>query len=74
MVAEFIVSPRPKVVMHVFAVGGSLNAIRALLPQVEAFGRQHGCDSSGATGRKGRIRFLAQYGYRSAQSAVEKEL
>lgn len=73
MVAEFIISPRHKV-MHVFAAGGSLDAIRALLPQVEAFGRRHGCDSGGATGRRGWTRFLAQYGYRPAQPAVEKEL
>ena len=73
MVAEFIVSPRHKV-MHVFIAGGSLGAMRALLPQVEAFGRKHGCDSGGATGRKGWTRFLAQYGYRPASPAVEKEL
>lgn len=73
MVGEFIVSPRHKV-MHVFAAGGSLKAITDLLPTVEAFGRLHGCDTGGATGRKGWARFLKQYGYEPADSAVTKEL
>lgn len=73
MVGEFIVSPRHKV-MHVFVAGGSLQAITALLPEVEAFGRQNGCDTGGATGRKGWVRFLSRYGYEPAPCAVSKEL
>lgn len=72
MVGEFIVSPRSRV-MHIFAAGGSLESIKALLPQAEAFGRANGCDCGGATGRKGWERFLRQYGYRPASPAVEKE-
>lgn len=73
MVGEFITSPRHKV-MHIFAAGGSLAAIHDLLPTVEAFGRLHNCDVGGATGRKGWARFLKQYGYEPADSAVTKEL
>lgn len=73
MVGEFIVSPRHKV-MHIFAAGGSLKAIKALLPRVEQFGRDYGCDIGGATGRKGWSRFLRQYGYLPADAAVTKEL
>lgn len=73
MVSEFITSPRHKV-MHVFAAGGSLKAIDELLPVVEAFGKAMGCDSGGATGRKGWARYLKKYGYRPADAAVQKEL
>jgi hypothetical protein len=73
MVAEFIQSPRMKA-MHVFAAGGTMEAVRALLPQVEAFGRENGCDRGGATGRKGWARVLRQYGYEPALGSVGKEL
>lgn len=73
MVGEFIVSPRHKV-MHIWAAGGSLKAMTDLLPTVEAFGRLHGCDTGGATGRKGWARFLKRYGYEPADPAVTKEL
>ena len=73
MVGEFIVSPRQKV-MHIFAAGGSLKAINDLLPTVEAFGRLHGCDIGGATGRKGWARYLRRFGYEPAAPAVSKEL
>lgn len=73
MVSEFIVSPRHKV-MHVFAMGGTLKAAAELLPVVEAFGRMHGCDTGGATGRRGWSRFLSQFGYLPADPAVSKEL
>ena len=73
MVGEFIVSPRHKV-MHIFAAGGTLKAMSDLLPTVEAFGRLHGCDCGGATGRKGWARFLSKHGYEPAQPAVSKEL
>jgi hypothetical protein len=73
MVGEFITSPRHKV-MHVFAAGGTLKAISELLPTVEAFGRLHGCDSGGATGRKGWARYLKRFGYEPADFAVSKEL
>lgn len=73
MVGEFIVTPRHKV-MHIWAAGGSLKAMADLLPTVEAFGRMHGCDCGGATGRKGWARFLRKYGYEPAAHAVSKEL
>lgn len=73
MVSEFIISPRHRV-MHVWIAGGTLKAIEALLPVVEAYGRTAGCDSGGATGRKGWIRYLAKHDYRPSQAAVEKEL
>lgn len=72
MVAEFITSPRHKV-LHVFAAGGSLKAMDDLLPVVENFARASGCDAGGATGRRGWARYLRKYGYRPAQYAVEKE-
>lgn len=73
MVGEFITSPRHKV-MHIFAAGGTLNAMDDLLPTVEAFGRMHGCDIGGATGRKGWSRYLKKFGYSPADPAVAKEL
>lgn len=73
MVTEFIVSPRHKV-LHVWAAGGSLAGIDALVPVVEAFGKAHKCDAGGATGRKGWLRYLKKFGYSAAVGAVEKEL
>lgn len=73
MVGEFITSPRHKV-MHIFAAGGTLKAMAEMLPTVEAFGRLHGCDSGGATGRKGWARYLKRFGYEPADYAVSKEL
>lgn len=73
MVSEIIQSPRCRV-MHVFAMGGSLEAAEALLPQVEACGRALGCQTGAATGRKGWGRWLKKYGYRTADFAVQKEL
>jgi len=73
MVGEFITSPRHKV-MHIFAAGGSMAAMMALTPVAEAFGRANGCDSGGATGRKGWVRAMQKMGYRSAVPAIEKEL
>lgn len=73
MVGEFIVSPRHKV-MHIFAAGGSLKAMDDLGPLVEAFGRESGCDTVGATGRIGWQRYARRHGYTPATSAIEKEL
>jgi hypothetical protein len=77
VVSEFIVSPRHKV-MHVWAAGGDvgrgLQVIDDLMPTLEAFGRRHGCDTGGATGRKGWLRYLKRYGYEPASPAVSKEL
>lgn len=73
MVGEFITSPRHKVI-HIFAAGGSLKAMADLGPTVEAFGRLHGCDAAGATGRKGWVRFASRFGYRRAAPAIEKDL
>lgn len=73
MVAEFIISPRHKV-LHVWAAGGTLRAMAELGPQIEAFGRDHGCDYTAASGRKGWVRYARQFGYRRAEPAIEKEL
>ena len=73
VVTEFIVSPRHRA-LHAWAMGGSLSALHDLLPQIEQFGRDHGCDLGGATGRKGWVRFAQKYGYASAAPSVMKEL
>lgn len=77
VVSEFVSSPRHKV-MHVWAAGGDtgkgLRVIDDLMPTLEAFGRLHGCDTGGATGRKGWLRYLKRFGYEAADPAVTKEL
>jgi hypothetical protein len=73
MVGEFIESPRHKV-MHIFAAGGSLKAMSDLGPTVEAFGRLNGCDMTGATGRKGWLRYARKHGYQPADPVIWKEL
>lgn len=73
LIGEFIVSPRHKV-MHIWLGGGDMAGVEALIPEAEAFGREHGCDAGGCTGRKGWARALRKHGYRPAMPAVEKEL
>lgn len=74
VVTEFIVSPRHKA-LHAWIMGGeSLKVLEDLTPDIEAFGRKHGCDLGGATGRKAWIRFARKYGYASAAPSVIKEL
>lgn len=73
MVSEFIVSPRRRA-LHVWIMGGSLEAVDALIPQVEAFGRLHGCEIGGASGRKGWLRYLKKHGYAPETPCVGKEL
>ena len=74
MVSEVILSPRLRG-LHVIAAGGTLRAIRELLPAVEAFARQAGANVGGATGRKGWIRYLRQFGYAPSKlTTVERAL
>lgn len=72
LVAEFVFSPRSKA-LHVFAGGGSLEGIERLIPIAEEFARHAGCDSAGASGRKGWLRWLKKYGY-APGGALVKEL
>lgn len=72
MVGEFIVSPRA-VGFNVFAAGGTLKAIRELLPMVENYARSRGATFGGASGRKGWVRFLKRYGY-APEVCLQKEL
>ena len=72
-VGEFIVSPR-HTLFNVWAGGGDLNAIKAMIPMAEAFALRRGCNGIGATGRQGWVRVLEKFGYKEATPAVEKEL
>lgn len=77
-IAEFVVSPRMKAI-HVFAAGGNKNdgglaAVRKAIPQIEAFGKRHGCTTGGGTGRRGWVRALKDLGYTESETSVEKVL
>lgn len=73
LVGEYIVSPR-HTVFNVWAGGGSLSAIKTLIPVAEAFAKRNNCDVAGATGRKGWVRIVEKFGYKQSTPAVEKEL
>lgn len=52
--------------------GGDLEQIQAFVPQIEAWGRQHGCARATITGRRGWLRAFT--GYREAAVLMTKEL
>lgn len=72
MVGEFIVSPRA-IGFNIFAAGGSLRAMRELIPLAETYARSRGATFAGCVGRKGWLRFLQPYGY-APEISVQKEL
>lgn len=74
MVTEFILSPRVRA-LHVIAAGGSLKAMADLTPKAEHFAWMAGANWTGATGRKGWVRWLRRFGYApSNMMTVEKAL
>lgn len=65
LVTETVLTPRIRA-LHVIAGGGTLKDLAELTPAVEWVARQAGCNLTGATGRKGWLRWLKPFGYRPA--------
>jgi hypothetical protein len=63
VVTEIAVAPRKKW-LNVFLAVGQLDEVMELQPQVEAFGREQGCEFMVMTGRKGWLKVLPEYGWR----------
>lgn len=70
VVTEFVISPRSKG-LHLFAGGGTAEAMWALLPLIEAWAKEQGCDAVGVTGRKGWRRALRGAGYALSSTIVK---
>jgi hypothetical protein len=52
IITEIIEYPRQRT-LHYFLAGGDIAEIEAMLPNIEAWGRSHGCTSASLTGRHG---------------------
>lgn len=62
IVTEVLEFPKTKA-LNVFLAVGNLDEVLALLPDLEEFGRQHGCAVMRMEGRKGWARVLPHYGW-----------
>ncbi len=72
IITEFIDTPRKRF-LHVFLAGGNLDRLKAAVPDLEQFGRAHGCTTISATGRKGWHRALGWNGGELAMTSKEIE-
>jgi hypothetical protein len=74
IVTEIIEYPRRRV-LHYFLAGGTIPALQAMLPNIDDFGRRHGCTSATLCGRLGWTRsFLMQEGWKPTVVTMMKEL
>ena len=74
LVTETVLTPRVRA-LHVIAGGGNLKDLAELTPGVEYVARKAGCNFTGATGRKGWVRWLKRFGYAlSPEITVEKAI
>lgn len=62
VVTEVGVAPRKKWV-NVLVAAGELDEVMELQPQIEAFGRDQGCEFMTMTGRRGWSRVLPDHGW-----------
>jgi hypothetical protein len=67
VVTEIGVFPRKKILNLVY-LAGEMDDVLALQPQIEAFGKEHGCSFMTAVGRPGWLRVLPQRGWRHTAS------
>ena len=69
VVTELLTFPRAKAVNIVIAVG-LLDDVMSLQPEIEAFGRAHGCKVMRMEGRKGWARVLPRHGWREDNKVI----
>lgn len=74
LITGIVEYPRRKV-LSIFLAGGVLDEIEAMLPVVLAWGREQGCSSATAIGRRGWTRtFVTAQGWTANAVLYEKEL
>ena len=74
IVTEIIEYPRQRT-LHYFLAGGQMAELRAMLPEIDAWGRAQGCTSASLAGRPGWSRsFLQHEGWSSHLVVMMKEL
>lgn len=69
VVTEVLQFPQTKA-LNVFLAVGDLTKVMALQPDIEAFGRKHGCKVMRMEGRKGWHRVLPHYGWKQDQKVI----
>jgi hypothetical protein len=65
VVTETVSAPRKRY-LNVFLAVGDLDEVMFLQPQLEAFGKEHGCEFIIMHGRKGWSRVLPNFGWQEA--------
>lgn len=74
IVTEVLEFPKAKA-LNVFLAVGNLDEVLSLLPDLEAFGQEHGCGVMRMEGRKGWARVLPNYGWKENKLVIyEREL
>jgi hypothetical protein len=56
--------------LNVFLAVGNLDEVMSLQPEMEAFGREHGCRVMRMEGRKGWRRVLPSHGWKEDQKVI----
>lgn len=74
VVAEIKIYPTGERDVHFLVGAGDLDALIALAPAVEAWGREQGCLGALIESREGWARAMKRHGYELHQIAVRKEL
>lgn len=69
IITEVLEFPRAKA-LNVFMAVGNMAEVMALQPQLEAYGRQHGCKALRMEGRKGWTRILPHYGWKPDKKVI----
>ena len=69
VVTEVLEFPKAKA-LNVFLAVGNLDEVMALQPDLEQFGREHGCSVMRMEGRKGWTRVLPHFGWAADQKVI----
>lgn len=72
-VTELVQYPR-KLVLNGFLAGGDMARIKDMVPAIEEWARQQGCDGVELTGRRGWVRAFGPFSYAEAATTLRKEL
>lgn len=73
VVTEVMGFPQKRVLNVVLAVG-EMDDVLSLIPEMEEFGRQHGCEKMHMQGRKGWLKVLPKMGWTQPRVVLERLL
>lgn len=73
VITEVLGFPQRKI-LNVFLAVGTLEDVMPIQPQLEAFGREHGCFCIKMQGRKGWSKVLPNYGWQQSSVTFERLL